>query len=190
MYGKWSQRTVYENHFTASEIRAGDWYVSGVWFDGANWDANLTPKKNYGRDCMVEAVFPISKKGDIEVTITPQEIDEAFSSALRHPYVAARFKGGATGIRLRITGERLQWNTPELEKWLKQTRGAAPKDTELRHWAYVLIDEDRACTTCYLHTKTGELLYEDESTPWPYSTVLLDAKGERITSVGGAEAKQ
>ncbi|QIF02561.1 hypothetical protein [Roseimicrobium sp. ORNL1] len=190
LYGKWSQRTVYENHFTASEIRAGDWYVSGVWFDGANWDANLTPKKNYGRDCMVEAVFPISKKGDIEVTITPQEIDEAFSSALRHPYVAARFKGGATGIRLRITGERLQWNTPELEKWLKQTRGAAPKDTELRHWAYVLIDEDRACTTCYLHTKTGELLYEDESTPWPYSTVLLDAKGERITSVGGAEAKQ
>lgn len=190
LYHTWSRQAEYEQHFTASEIRAGDWDISGVWLDGANWDANLTPKKDYGRDSMVEAVFPLSKKGDIEVTITPQEIDEAFSNALRHPFVAERFTQGATGIRLRITGDRLHWNTPELEKWLKQTRGVAPKEAELRHWAYAIIAEKEqplasfhlSFTSFYLNTESGELLYEDESSPWPYSTVLLDGKGTRIAS--------
>ncbi|RBP46118.1 hypothetical protein DES53_102504 [Roseimicrobium gellanilyticum] len=203
LYRTWPRRAVYEQHFTASEISADDWYTSGVWFHGTNWDANLTPKKDYGRDSMVEAVFPLSKKGDIEVTITPQEIEEAFSSVLRHPFVAERFKHGATGIRLRITGDRLHWNTPELEKWLKQTRGAAPKEAELRHWAQAIIDEKEqlthpevpqdpfslppasfrsSFTSFYLNAKTGELLYEDESAPFPYPTVLLDAKGTRIAS--------
>lgn len=190
LYRTWPLRADFEKHFTTSEVRTGDWYVNGVWLDGANWEGNLAPKKDYGWDCLVEAVFPISKKGDIEVTITPQEIDEAFSNALRHPFVEARFKDGATGIRLRITGDRLHWNTPELEKWLKQTRGAAPKEAELRYWAYAIIDEKEqslanlhlSFTSFYLNTKTGELLYEDESAPFPYPTVLLDAKGTRIAS--------
>jgi hypothetical protein len=188
LYRTWPLRADYERHFTASGIRAGDWWVSGVWFNGANWDANLTPKKDHGRDCMVEAIFPISKKGEIEVAITPQEIDEAFANALRHPYVAALFEGGATGIRIRITGDRLHWNTPELEKWLKQIHGAAPKESELRHWTYVLIDGDRSCISCYLNTKTGHVLYEDESTPWPYHQVLLDGTGTRVAS--SADRKQ
>jgi hypothetical protein len=114
------------------------------------------------------------------VSLTPQEINSAFEMAFKHPFVSNRFKdGGATGVRLRIQGDRLHWNTPELQEFIEKITGEKPNEDKLGHWAYFIIDdEERNYTSIYLNTKTGEIIDEDES-KWPWEPYLIDSAGNR-----------
>jgi hypothetical protein len=116
----------------------------------------------------------------LEVSLTPQEITSTFEQAFRHPFVAKRFRtGGATGIRLRIQGDRLHWNTPELIDFVEKITGAKPKETELSHWAYLIIDaESPRYTSIYFNTKTGEIILEEEAT-WPREPYLINSNGTK-----------
>lgn len=172
----------YEEQFQISEIEASLGSTVGVYFfPTAQWRAGLIPRKKYSQSCFVEAIFPIRDGKTIVASMTPTEIDTALAVALSHPFIAERFKmGGATGLRLRITGDRLHWDTPELQDFLAKTKGEKPKDQVLRDWAYLIIDaKEPEFTSVYLNIKSGELIYEDKSKKrWP--PVLLDASGIRI----------
>ena len=108
------------------------------------------------------------------VTLTPEEIDIALKKSLNHPFVSKRFEsGGATGIRLRIGGDRLHWDTEELQKFHKTVKGIPASQNELRYWAEIIIDAKQPrYTSIYFNTNTGELIYEDTSI-WPYKQLLL-----------------
>lgn len=186
----WPLRGRYEAAFAISEVKADYGWTSGVWFQDTQWNANFVPRKTYKRPCWTDAVFLVGDKG-IVADITPEEIDESITKVLEHPFVQDFFKRhGAEGIRQRITGDRLHWDTPELDKWLTQARGKGLEKESPRYWSGFIIDADNPrYTSIYHNSKTGELLYEDESTPWPHTPVLLNAKGERVPAVGGAESK-
>jgi len=171
----------FEEQFRFSNIQAADQWTVGLYFKGPEWTADLKPIKKYSQPCEVEAVFPIKEEKKIYVLIEPQEIDYAFEAALSHPFVAKRFSNNsATGLRLRITGDRLHRDTPELVKFLDKLTGTHPKDEELRQWVYIIIDDMRhQYTSIYLNTKTKELIYED-ATKLPYEPILLDSTGKRM----------
>jgi len=175
----------FEEHFRFSNINAAGQWTVGVYFKGPEWTADLKPIKKYSQPCEVEAVFPLKEDKKIDVLIEPKELDVAFESALSHPFVTKRFaNNGATGLRLRITGDRLHWFTPELIEFLDKLTGTHPKDNELRPWAYVIIDDMRhQYTTFYLNTKTKELIYEDATGP-----ILMDSTGKRMDTNNAAHA--
>jgi len=147
---------------------------------GKTWTADLTPKKEFKHDAGICVVFPIVDDERLAVSITPPEILGAIESVFKHPFVAKRFAdGGATGIRLRTQGDRLHWNTPELQEFVEKIFGKKPKEDELAHWAYLIIDdEQRNYTSIYFNTKTGEIINEDES-KWPWEPFLIDSTGNR-----------
>ena len=119
----------------------------------------------------------------IVASITPTAIIGAIESAFNHPFVAKRFSdGGATALRLRIQGDRLHWNTPELIDFIEKITGAKPREDDLGHWAYFIIDaEFPRYTSMYFNTKTGEIILEDES-KWPREPYLIDAAGNRTNA--------
>lgn len=168
----------FERYFIFSSIEHGAGKTYTVYFDEPEWGARMKPVRKHAYSCEVEAVFPVKANAEIIVSVDPKEIDEAFTMALSHPFVSPRFvEGGATGIRLRITGDRLHWNTPELQQILTKLSGVKPNEENLRHWAYFIIDaKNPRYTSIYFNTETKHLIFEDES-KWPRVPTLLDADG-------------
>ena len=83
----------------------------------------------------------------------------------------------------------MHWNTPELVDFLEKTSGERPKDEELGHWAYFIIDaEEHRYTTFYFNTKTSQIILEDEVKP--YEPYLLDADGKRASGAKSADIKR
>ena len=173
-------RKDFEEHFVISEGKQMTGTYSSCSLEGPSWSASLTPKNKLAHPAKVDVVFPI--KGDhAEATPKPQEMIGAMEKAFQHPFVAERFKNGATGLRMRTQGDRLHWDTRELREFIKQIKGSEPDDQVLRHWVYAIIDQstEPRHRDFYLNTQTGELIYE-EGHKRPPVIVLLDAKGERV----------
>jgi len=162
-----SFKEVFKEHFTLSDIEAPEnTSTHGVYFSpGPEWWATLSPKKIYPLPCQVSAIFPIKDNSKIEATITPREIEGAFDMCLSHPYVLNYIAGNtATGIRLRITGDRLHWDTPELQEFLVELKDRKAEKKELRNWARITIDDEKnQLFSFYLNSNSGELIYEDSA---------------------------
>jgi hypothetical protein len=184
---KWEGKESFEKLFEISKASAGEGKIMGVYFEGPEWRADLKPKALPRANCLVEAVFPIVDGQRINTSISPEETRDAFKKAMEHPFVASRFESkAASGIRIRVTGDRFHWDTPELQKMLKQVTGQEPAADALRNWAYCILDEkDHHYTSFYFNTATGELIYKDES-KWPREPILLDRAGTRIKPGGGS----
>ncbi|MDP1590034.1 MAG: hypothetical protein Q8M07_19935, partial [Prosthecobacter sp.] len=176
LYEASSFKKDYQDHFHVEHLEADNGKIYGVWFKEPEWRADLTPKKKYTQQCEVRAVFPIAGPEEVDASISSAEIDTALQAALSHPFVSKRFKiGGATGLRLRITGDRLHWDTEELREHLAKLKKSEAKAENLRHWAELIIDaQKRQYISMFLNTETKELIYEDQS-KWPWEPVLLDA---------------
>ena len=176
LYDASSFKKEYQDHFHVEDIEAVNGKISGVWFKGPEWRADFTPKKKYTQQCEVSAVFPIADPEKVDASISFEEIDTALQTALSHPFVAKRFKiGGATGLRLRITGDRLHWDTEELREHLAKVKKSEAKTENLRYWAELIIDAQKSqYISIFLNTQTKELIYEDQS-KWPWEPVLLGA---------------
>jgi hypothetical protein len=170
----------FERHFEITGMEAMRGSFSGCSLEGPAWVAEFSPKRKFDHEASVRPVFPIRDDSRVEVSLTAQEITSAFERAFKHPFVSKRFKDhGATGIRLRIQGDRLHWNTPELQEFVEKIFGMKPKEDELAHWAYFIIDDEkRNYTSIYFNTKTGEIIDEDES-KWPWEPYLIDSAGNR-----------
>ena len=179
----------FERHFEITRIEAMRGSFSSCSLEGPAWVAEFSPKRKFDHEASVRPAFPIRDDSRVEVSLTPQKITSAFEEAFKHPFVSKRFKeGGATGIRLRIQGDRLHWNTPELQEFVEKVSGEKPKEDELAHWAYFIIDdEQRNYTSIYFNTKTGEIIDEDDS-KWPWEPFLIDLNGNRQNANKAAHA--
>ncbi|MGV3660711.1 MAG: hypothetical protein ACO1TE_11020 [Prosthecobacter sp.] len=117
-------------------IARTQWKTGGVWFEGPEWHAGLTPLKKYALPASISAAFPIAKSGQIETSITAMEIDEAIEATLKHPWVKKCIADKpASDLHLPITGDRLHWNSEELQKHLSQVLPGDYNPESLRAWA-------------------------------------------------------
>ncbi|WP_321530700.1 hypothetical protein [uncultured Desulfuromonas sp.] len=159
-----SFKNAFKKHFLISEIEAPENSSTyGVYFFTLpEWQASLSPQKSYPIPFEVKAVFPI-KNNRIEASITPEEIEKAIDKCLSHPHVLNYISNNPTpGIRLRITGDRLHWNTPELQEFLSELKGSRAEEKEIRNWARVIIDgKEHQYFSFYLNSISGELIYTD-----------------------------
>lgn len=180
-------REAWESVFSFSNIFNGRKF-SDVWYEDPGWSADLTPSHPFGIPCLVEACFPVSKEGKIEVSLKPEEVIDAFRTALAHPYIVDSIKSKpATGIRLRITGDRPHWNTSQISEWCERASGNTMPAGELREWAYFILDaSDRSYESFYMNTRSREILYGDDES-WPRELIHLDAEGENIPLKESAE---
>ena len=170
----------FDRHFTISGVKAMRGTYSSCSLEGRTWTADLTPKKKLKHDAGICVVFPVVEEEGVVASITPSDIISSIELAFEHPFVSQRFRfAEATGIRLRTQGDRLHWDTPELTEFIEKITEAKPKEEDLSHWAYFIIDhENRSYTSFYLNTKTKEIIEEDES-KWPWEPYLIDPGGKR-----------
>ena len=179
----------FDLHFKFSGVKEMSGIYSSCSLEGKTWTADLMPKKGLKHDASICVVFPIVDDEQVVASITPREILSSIELAFEHPFVSKRFKNaGATGIRLRIQGDRLHWDTPELIEFIDKITGTKPKKDKLSHWAYFIIDhEDRSYTSFYFNTKTNEIINEDES-KWPRVPYLIDPAGNRINTTNSMDS--
>jgi len=151
--------------FNIYEIQASNGKTYGGYSNEIEWSARLSPKIKCAYPCTVKAKFPVNSNNQIETTINPIEINEVLKKSLNHPFVLNRFEAfEATGIRLRIAGNRLHWNTEDLQSLHRELKGVDIVDNEIRTWAFITIDDkQRRYTSFYFNDKTGEIMYRDYS---------------------------
>lgn len=173
-------RGLYEAAFEISQMRAEYGKNTQIGFDGPEWDATLDPKKEYEYPCRVSMIAEILDGETIHVSITPEEIDEALEAILAHPFIRDRFqKGGATRVRLRITGDRLHRNTEELVEFLEELGSPSSNDPILRDWAYFIVDaKEPRYSSFHIHVKTGELIHSS----WN-ERIYVDRNGQILKTV-------
>ncbi len=182
LYAESAFKKDYDAHFTLAGIEADDdGKISNVWFKEPEWRADLQPRKTYALPCEVEAVFPIGTSAKVEVSISPAEIDAALLAALDHPFVKRCIADKkAVDLRLRITGDRLHWDSKELQEHLAKVLPGEQNLATLRPWAEVILTSaEHNYTSFYLNTHSGHLIREDDA-KWPWELVLLDAMGVRV----------
>lgn len=157
----------FEEHFSLKNIEAPEHTSTyGVYFSPEpEWWATLSPKRIYKLPCQVSAIFPIRDNSKIVATITPLEIETVLDMCFTHPYIVNyTTSNSSTGIRIRITGDRLHWNTPELQAFLVELKGRKAETKELRNWAKIIIDDKKnKFFSLYLNINSGELIYKDSA---------------------------
>jgi len=169
----------FDSAFEVTDISASRGGPSGVDFYGESWSANLTPKKALSHPTRIEIALPILD-GKVEVSVTSAQILGTFEKFLKHPYVQREYLAkGLLGIRMRITGHRLHWNTAELRGLLKKSTGKDYPDSDLASWAHFLIDRTGSIDEFDL-SENGELLLFEDRSQKPLAPVMFDSKGERI----------
>lgn len=159
-------KKAFSEHFNISNIEAQEVLKSKVHFNGPEWRATLTPKKNYPFPCKILAVFPIKNKNTVEASITPEEIENVLDKSLSHPYIIEHIANTViTGIRLQITGDRLHWDTSELQNQLVELKGDKAEENLVRNWARLYIDgQYHNYKSIYYNRITGELIYKENET--------------------------
>jgi hypothetical protein len=153
-------------HFKITDIEFQEHNKSKVFFNGPEWRATLLPKHIYQFPVKVMAVFPVKDKIKIESSITPEEIENALEKLLSHPYVKEHIaRTVVTGIRFDITGDRLHWDTPEIQELLVKLKGTEDDEKQLRNWASIFIDgKYQSYMPLYFNPITGELIYREGET--------------------------
>lgn len=183
LYDNASFKAPFERAFSVSGICAS-LSKCMVHFAGPEWRATLIPKRPLPVKTSVFAVFPIDDDREINVSLTPAEIETALAAATEHPYFADRTSSsGDIDLTLRITGDRLHWDTEKLQTLHQALRNKPIPTGELRHWACVIISFQKQGVSSYedgyLNIDTRELIYEKlDRNVW--NAILLDAKGEQL----------
>ena len=174
LFKKSSFRIPFLKKFVFSNIEAHDNSKTyGVYFDNPEWQALLTPKENYPYQFLIEAIFPIKNNTVIEALINPSDIENAINTCLSHPYLIKYLANKSiVRIRIRITGDRLHWDTTELQQLLSELKGSKAEEKELRNSATVIIDgKEHQYFSFYLNSISRELIYTD--TAANYSKPIL-----------------
>ena len=174
-------REEYEQQFVIRGARAPRGTVSGGGIDGPVWTATLAPKVKLAHAAEVNVMFPI--QGDhVKAPLRAQEIIAALEKAFQHPFVAGHFKNEeATGLHMRVRGDRLHENARELREFLKLTKRREPDDQEMKQWAFAIIAKSTEVhRSFYLNIQTGEIIYK-EGFNKPPVLIVLDAEGKRVS---------
>jgi hypothetical protein len=147
----------------------------GLSFEEAEWSAKLTPKTSLTYPCEVHAIHPVTTNGKLQIGIKPEEVLETLKTIVSHPYVENRFKThSAEGIRLRVAGNRLHWDTDEVREMLGLLKMKHDTLDSFRGWAQVIVDEPKhVYHSFYLNVLTGQIMMDDVS-KWPYGALLFE----------------
>ncbi|HSJ02045.1 MAG: hypothetical protein ACAI34_00690 [Verrucomicrobium sp.] len=164
------RREKFEKTFNVTDPSSDPHYkVSKTHFEGPEWRADFELREPLTHQVSVGAVLPVIDGKGLGLSITPEELLKALQQLVTHPLVQERFTGEvaqrATGLRVRITGDRLHWDTEELLELLKKSGkfpSAATDVAGVRPWCQVIIDEpDRGYTSLFFNSQTGEMIFPD-----------------------------
>jgi len=170
--------TEFDNAFSISEMNSLNGSISGVHFLGQQWTANLSPLDDSLKDCKVRAVFPRQGNKRLFVSVTADEIIQSCRSVLSNSYIRDRFGSDRLDVRIRVTGDRLNWDSDELLKRLSEADRQLDRGKIPIYWAEVIIttnNPDRQYFKFFLHTQTGDIVFGDTDTKFPYSSVYIQA---------------
>jgi hypothetical protein len=162
----------YEEHFSLYFTGAREGEMSGVHYKEPVWETHFQPKKKYSHACIGSMTLPIHEGGVVRTSITPEEIDNAFETALTHPYIMHRFEGESGQLVLYLKEDLLHKNTKYLKNQYKKVMGTELAEDSLRDWAeFWITPNSPECTSFFLNTQTREIIYFDRPS-WSAPSVL------------------
>lgn len=165
-----------EKSFDMDEVSSSkESKISSIYFEGREWHAKLTPKQDLKHPCEIHSVFPVSADGKLLIGIKADELLAALKIIVAHPYIENRFRAhAAEGIRIRVAGDRLHWDTDEVKKMLGLLKMKNDSPESLGDWAGVIVDEpNHVYHSFYLNVLTSQIMLNDTS-KWPYGAILLE----------------
>lgn len=169
-----------QHFFKLSEVSfAVNTRILGIYFEGSEWCGTLTPKTPLQHPCEVNVVYPVTSDRKIILGVQSDVLMTALKTIMSHPYVENRFRRhSAIGVRIRMAGDRMHWDTDEVQKKLKHLKMESHSLERLKAWAEVIVDEpDHMYHSVYLNVITGQIMKDDKST-WPYGVILLEKEAK------------
>lgn len=125
--------------FSVSDMRA--YYGSSVWlyFNEEEWSGDFSPKTNLSCRAMAELIFPINSNDVVKVGLKPNQVLNALKDLCNTPFIRemARERGR---IRLRASGDRLHWNTEEIQELILILKNNEISPPPYKLWMHAIID--------------------------------------------------
>jgi tetratricopeptide (TPR) repeat protein len=146
--------------FSVSDLHAKEGSTYGVYFFGEEeWSGNFTPTANLPCQAMAELIFPVDTNDVISVGLTATQVLEALTEVCNAPFVQRLVNAEKPGkVRLRAAGNRLHWDTEEVENYRSILKAAGIEPAPVRKWMKVILDLPKGGMISMYHP-FGEDLY-------------------------------
>lgn len=126
--------------FEISELRAKEGCTLGVYFSGdQEWSGHFVPKKELACNAMAELIFQVGINDVVRAGLAPQQILDALREACSTASAAQLLKD-AGRVRLRAAGDRLHWDTQEVEGYRSILQQNGIETPPTKDWMRVIFD--------------------------------------------------
>jgi hypothetical protein len=131
--------SAFSEMFSVSDVRA--YYGSSMWlyFSDEEWSGDFTPKTALSCSTMAELIFPINTNNVVSVGLSPKQVIDALKDLCDTPFVCD-LAGNEGRVRLRAAGDRLHWNTEEIEELILILNNNGINTPPLKSWMHAIID--------------------------------------------------
>lgn len=152
--------SAYTNLFSVSDLSAKEGSTFGVYFfSEEQWSGDFTPKTKLSCQAMAELIFPIDTNDVISVGLTATQVLDSLTEVCDAPFVQELVNGNKKGmVRLRAAGDRLHWDTEEVEKYRSILKASGIEPAPVSKWMNVILDLSKGGMISMSHPR-GEDLY-------------------------------
>lgn len=166
--------------FSVSDLSPKEGSTYGVYFFGEKeWSGDFTPKTNLSCQVMAELIFRVDTNDVISVGLTATHVLESLTEVCDAPFVQELVNGKKKGkVRLRAAGDRLHWNTEEVEKCRSILKAAGIESAPVNEWMEVVLDLSRGGMISMYHPR-GEDLYVVDF--WLFSNASWRDQYQKLT---------
>ncbi len=158
IYNKTDSLKKFEKDFTISEIRAKSGRTYGIYFDEEEWEGKFTPKKIFPFQCVARLIFPIYKNDYVAVGINSEQLLNEIEKIANVPFIKELFnKYQNSLLRLRAAGDRLHWDSEEVNNCSKMLENIQQTSYDMKSWINFIIDLTEHKTINFLHPKDSNI---------------------------------
>ena len=150
----------FTNLFSVSDLSAKEGSTFGVYFsDEQEWSGDFTPKTKLPCQSMAELIFRVDTNDVIFVGLTAKQVLEALTEICDATFIQELLNGKKEGkVRLRAAGDRLHWDTEEVEEYRALLKAAGIEPEPVNNWMRIILDLPKGGMISMYHPR-GEDLY-------------------------------
>jgi len=151
------------NLFEVSDMDAGAKHTFGVYFNNhGEWSGDFVPREKLSCDSMAELVFPLTKSNTVTVGLAPEGVLAALKEVCTTQFILEMNTGGTNvRVRLRAAGDRLHWDTLEVDSYARALRSHGINTPPIREWMTIILDTSDAGMISMFHPKGTDLFVVD-----------------------------
>ncbi len=184
----------FNQYFEIKNIDAKYGLVGGCYISQEQWMGHFKLISKIPCDCQAELVFPIDSTDSIIVGLTAEVLSRAFEEICNTPFVKKILsRNDKNQLRIRASGDRLHWDTKEVEIYRKILNDNGINSFKMNDWIQIILetyDDKGQHYIDYYHPIDSDIFIADDSMYTDYITLAIYDKNGKKTLLKKVNRKE